>query len=107
MSVEKDVSYSGQGRVSSIGGQIRLEQGSGRLVIYDPKTQTERVVHDVSGSHYKDDQGRDMTLVNTLGITTIDPTNNISRGRWGIAGQDGRPFGGFTKPGVDIKTEID
>lgn len=103
MSFESTVSYSGQNITSSLNGVIRLEEGRGRLVIYDPTTSNERQVHDVSGSHYKDPTGAEMTLVDTRGINTIDPADGTYRGRWGIATTDGRPFGGFSKDGLDIR----
>lgn len=104
MAIIKTITYSGQNNVSTLSGDIRLEAARGRLVIYDPVSQTERVVHDISGSYYKDENGDDMTLVDTRGINTIDPATGVYRGRWGISTTDGRPFGGFSKTGNDIRT---
>lgn len=97
-------SYSGQNTVSTLAGEIKIEEGRGRMVIRDPQTQTEIQVHDRAGSHYNDSLGREMTLVDTAGINTIDPASGLYRGRWGIAKVDNRPFGGFSKSGKDIRT---
>jgi hypothetical protein len=96
--------HSGQNMVATLNGEISIEQGSGRMVIRDPTTQTPIQVHDRSGSHYNDDDGNEMTRVNTLGVNTIDPDTGIWRGRFGIAATDKRPFSGFSKTGKDIRT---
>lgn len=98
------IKYSGQKTVSTLNGEIKIEEGRGRMVIRDPETQNEIQVHDRQGSHYNDDQGREMTLVDTRGINTIDPSDGVYRGRWGIVETDSRPFGGFSKEGLDIRT---
>lgn len=54
MAVIKEVTYSGQGGVSTLTGDIRLETGSGRLVIYDPQTQRELNVVDRTGYLFSD-----------------------------------------------------
>lgn len=95
--------YRGQNTVSTLGGEIKIEEGAGRMVIRDPISQNEIQVHDRQGSHYNDDQGREMTLVDTRGINTIDPADGVYRGRWGIVETDSRPFGGFSKDGLDIR----
>jgi len=98
--------YSGQNTVSTLNGEIKIEEGRGRMVIRDPDTQNEIQVHDRQGSHYNDDQGREMTLVDTRGINTIDPATNLYRGRFGISTTDNRPFSGFSKAGKDIRTAL-
>lgn len=99
------IGYNGAGIISSVGGQIRLQEAAGRLVIYDPETQRERVVHDVTGSHYNDNLGREMTRVDTLGLTTMEPAGRF-RNRVGIAGDDGRTGIWTSKPSVDLRDEI-
>jgi len=98
--------YAGQNTLSTLNGEIKIEEGRGRMVIRDPDTQNEIQVHDRQGSHYNDDLGREMTLVDTRGINTIDPVTGTYRGRWGIATTDNRPFGGFSKTGKDIRTAL-
>lgn len=97
-------SLRGDASVTSLSGSIRLEEGRGRLVIYDPVTQKERVVHDIAGSHYKDEQGRDATLVDIQGLTSIEPATGRYRTRAGTA-NDGRTGFWNTKPGIDLRDE--
>jgi hypothetical protein len=100
------IKHLGQKTVSTLAGQIKLEEGNGRLIIRDPATLVPRQIQDIEGSHYYDEAGNEMTLVDTRGLNTIDPDNGVYRGRWGIATTDGRPFGGFTKEGEDIRQQL-
>lgn len=54
MSYESNVSYAGKKSISTLGGQIRLEEGRGRLVIYDSETGKEINVVDRSGYYLTD-----------------------------------------------------
>jgi len=105
MAIETKKTYSGQNSTSTLAGDIRLEEGRGRLVIYDPITKQERQVHDINGSRYNDIQGREMTRVNILGLTTMEPSTGVYRNRVGIAEGDGRTIIATSKPGIDLRNK--
>jgi hypothetical protein len=54
MSYDASVSYSGNKSISTLGGQIRLEEGRGRLVIYDSLTGKEINIVDRTGYYLTD-----------------------------------------------------
>lgn len=62
MAIEKTVSYTGQQSVSTLGGQIRIEEGRGRMVVYDSDTQTELTVLDRTGFLFNDGTDRRIKL---------------------------------------------
>lgn len=103
MAYQETIRTPGKNITSSLNGRIQLDEAQARLVV-SSENGTERTVIDIDGSHYKDELGREMTLVDTRGINTITPATGIYRGRWGVATTDGRPFGGFSKEGQDIRT---
>lgn len=49
-----EITHSGQQSVATLGGDIRLETGRGRLVIYDPVTHREINVVDRTGYRLTD-----------------------------------------------------
>ena len=100
MSFESSISYSGQKTISTIGGQIRIEEGRGRMVIYDPNTQEERQVHTINGSRYNDENGVELTRVDTDGITVSD--DNEHRARFGRNPQGTRVNAWVTPDGTDV-----
>ena len=100
-----ETTYSGQQNLSTLNGTISLQTGRGRLVV-SKADGTEKTIQDIDGFHVNDDNGDEMTLIDTRGINTIDPTTGVYRGRWGISTTDNRPFGGFSKTGKDIRTEL-
>jgi len=104
MAYEDEPSYSGQKTIQTFGGRIKIEENRGRMIITDPVTNIERQVHDIDGSHYKDDNGDEMTLVNTLGISTIEPDTGIHRNRLGITTSDGRTGEWTSDDGEDVRT---
>jgi len=102
MNLIETIKTPGKNITSSLNGRIQLDEAQARLVI-SQENGVERVVHNIDGSFYNDEQGNNMTLVDTRGINTIDPDTGMYRGRWGIATVDDRPFGGFSKDGSDIR----
>lgn len=54
MALDKTVSYTGQKSVSTLGGQIRIDEGRGRMVIFDSQTQVELVTIDRTGFLFDD-----------------------------------------------------
>jgi hypothetical protein len=100
------IKHLGQRQVGTLAGQIKLEEGNGRLIIRDPTTLVPRQIQDIDGSHYYDADGNEMTLVDTRGVNTIDPTTGVYRGRFGIATTDNRPFSGFSKDDIDIRRAL-
>lgn len=82
MAITETFSYTGQSSVSTYGGQIRLEQASGRLVIYDPITQ------------------RELNVVDRTGYLFSDATDR--RIKIGTAPDDGRVGIWQSKPGEDV-----
>lgn len=74
MAIEKEVSYSGQSSLGTLGGQIRIEEGTGRLVIYDSVTGKEINVVDRSG--YKLTDGTVTTRITADKFIQNDGTND-------------------------------
>lgn len=81
-----EIIYKGQSSVSTLGGQIKLEQGRGRLVVYDPVSQRELNVVDSEGYTFADDQVRRIRI-------GLSPT----RDRVGVW---------VSKPGIDVITQL-
>jgi hypothetical protein len=62
MAIIKTVQYTGASSVSTLSGDIRLEQSKGRLVIYDPSNQQELTVVDRTGFLFSDGTDRRIKL---------------------------------------------
>lgn len=103
--VRMTTSYGGAPSVDTFNGDIRLEQDRGRLAVYDPVTKQPRNIQDINGTHIYDSQGREMTRLDTLGLTTIEPATGRQRNRVGIASNDGRTIMYTSDPGTDIRDE--
>lgn len=103
MAFQENIRYPGQGGVSTLNGSIALEEASGRLIIRDPNTRQPRNIQDVEGTHIYDEQGRLMTELNTLGLTTIEPATQRHRTRRGITSNGGRSGDWVSKPDVDVR----
>lgn len=86
MAYIENVAYQGQQSTSTLAGDIRLEQGRGRLVIYDPILQTELNVVDRTGYLFSDGVNRRIKI--------------------GSAPTDGRVGIWTSKPGVDVIDEL-
>lgn len=80
------ISLSSERRISTLSGDIRLEQNRGRLAVYQSNTGVAR------------------TVVDVLGLTTSDP-DGTQRLRAGITRSDGRTIIYASEPGVDIRTK--
>jgi hypothetical protein len=52
------ITHSGSSSFSTLGGEIRIEEGRGRMVIYDPNNQQELVVVDRTGFLFSDSTDR-------------------------------------------------
>lgn len=79
---EGEVIHSGAESVATLSGDIRLEQGRGRLVVYDPITQRELNVVDRTGYLFSDASDRRIKI--------------------GSAPDDGRVGIWVSKPGEDV-----
>lgn len=75
--------YGSAPSISTLNGDISLEQAAGRLAVYDEN----RVAR---------------TVVDIYGLTTADP-DGTQRLRAGIARDDGRTGVWDTKPGIDLR----
>jgi len=62
MAFESTTSYSGQNIISTIDGQIRIEEGRGRMVIYDNASLVELVTIDRTGFLFSDGTNRRIKL---------------------------------------------
>lgn len=62
MAIIKTVKYRGQSSTSTLSGDIRLEEGRGRMVVYDPTTQTELTTLDRTGFLFSDGTDRRIKL---------------------------------------------
>lgn len=81
-----EIRYKGQSSVSTLGGQIKLEQNRGRLVVYDPETQ------------------RELNVVDRQGYTFSDAT--VRRIRIGSSPNDDRVGIWVSKPTIDVITQL-
>jgi hypothetical protein len=76
MSYESTVSFSGNKSFSTLSGQVRLEEGRGRLVVYDNNAVNPLTVVDNEGVHtYDGNTGKENTRLGRLpdgvyGLTT-------------------------------------
>jgi len=77
-----DIKHSGQRTIATLNGVIKLEEGRGRLAIYDPDTNNELVVLDRSGFLFSDGDTRRIKLGSYMGRV----------GLW------------MSKPGLDVIT---
>ena len=62
MAVVKEISLAGQNSVATLSGNIRLEEGRGRLVVYDNTTNNELVTLDRTGFLFNDGTDRRIKL---------------------------------------------
>lgn len=71
---KETVAFAGQRSVSTLSGDIRLEQNRGRMVIYDPVSLKEISITDRSGYYITD--GLVSTKINPGNIVQNDGYNN-------------------------------
>lgn len=77
--------YGSAPSISTLNGDISLEQSAGRLAVYDEN----RVAR---------------TVVDIYGLSTSDPNSDL-RVRTGIASSDGRSGIWVSKPGIDLRDQ--
>lgn len=58
MALVKEVSYGGQGSTSTLNGQIRIDEGRGRMVVFDNSTNVDLVTIDRTGFLFSDGSNR-------------------------------------------------
>lgn len=58
MGIVKEITTSGQNSISTLSGSIRLEEGRGRLVVYDSQTGIELTTLDRTGFLFSDGTDR-------------------------------------------------
>lgn len=67
MNLVTEVTHSGEASTSTLAGDVRLEQGKGRLVVYDPITETQLQVLDIDGlKTYNGADGKEIVRVGRL-----------------------------------------
>ena len=103
MAIVKEITTSGQNNISTLTGSIRLEEGRGRLVVYDPVNGQERSVQDVNGFHVFNN-GVERSRLDELGLTTIRSNGEYSN-RVGQAESDNRDGIWVAKPGIDLRDQ--
>ena len=62
MAIVKEITTSGQNSVSTLSGSIRLEEGRGRLVVYDSQSGIELTTLDRTGFLFSDGTDRRIKL---------------------------------------------
>lgn len=62
MSYQETIRTPGQGLVSTLSGDIQIQEGIGRMVIYDPTSQVELVNIDRTGFLFSDGTNRRIKL---------------------------------------------
>lgn len=80
----ENISIGGSRRISTLSGDIRLEQNKGRLAVYDTGTSQER------------------TIVDIRGLTTIRSDGTYA-GRYGQASNDNRDGAWVAAPNIDLR----
>lgn len=70
MAIIKKITQPGNNIISTLNGQIRIDEGRGRMVIYDPVTQEEINVVDRTGYYLTD--GTVSTKINAGNIVQND-----------------------------------
>lgn len=74
MAIVKKITQPGNNIISTLGGQIQIDEGRGRLVIYDAVTQQEINVVDRTGYYLTD--GVVSTRINPGNFIQNDGTND-------------------------------
>lgn len=85
MAIIKEITTSGQNTVSTLSGSIRLEEGRGRLVVYDSISNIELTTLDRTGFLFSDGTDRRIKLGSFAARV----------GLW------------ISKPGVDVINELE
>ena len=62
MAIIKEITTSGQSNISTLSGSIRIEEGRGRLVVYDSATNLELTTLDRTGFLFSDGTDRRIKL---------------------------------------------
>lgn len=102
---QERVSYSGSSSTSTLGGQIRLNDGDGTLTVRDSRTNQVVTLVDRNGVKLFDILGREMTRLDTLGLTTIEAATGQFKNRVGITSDNGRTIIATAKPGIDLRSK--
>lgn len=105
MAFSDETSYTGQQNISTFNGNILIDSARGEIAIRETGSPIKRTILDKDGTHIQDSLGRNMTRLDTLGLTTIEPATGRQRNRVGIASSDGRTGNWTTAPGVDLRDE--
>lgn len=101
MAIQTRKTYSGSNMISTLGGQIRLEEAAGRLVVYDPISGDVRSVQDLTGFHVFNG-GTERTRLDDQGLTTIRQNGTFAN-RVGQASDNNRDGIWAAKPGIDLR----
>lgn len=67
----------GDPRVTTLNGDIALEQNRGRLVVYDPITNKERTIQDINGFQVNNPDGDKITMMSGEGTENFDSSGNV------------------------------
>lgn len=78
MAIQTRKTYSGSNMISTLGGQIRLEEATGRLVVYDPISGDVRSVQDLTGFHVYNNN-TEVTRMDNLGTHVYNDGSLVSR----------------------------
>lgn len=105
MAYIKTVKYKGQKSTSTLSGDIRLEEGNGRLVVYNPSTGSETTIVDINGFRINDSSGNELTKLDTEGLT-ISQNDGIKIVRVGIDPATGDRGFYLTPPDEDVIQEL-
>lgn len=67
MNLQESVTTPGQGLVSTLAGDIQIQEGAGRMVITDPVTQNELTIVDSQGFLFSDGTKRRIKIGSSNG----------------------------------------
>lgn len=105
MAYIKNIKYKGQKSTSTLSGDIRLEEGNGRLVVYNPNTGVEATVVDINGFRINDINGNELTRLANDGLTTLQ-SDGVRRIRIGTNPFTGNVGAYITPVDVDVIDEL-
>lgn len=94
----ENVSFGGARRISTLDGKVSLDQNAGKFSIRDATTNMEIQVHDRTGSHYNDIDGKNLVNITQRGFGMNDgDVQRVLLGKYAT-----RVGFWITRPGVDV-----
>lgn len=103
MAIIKKITQPGNSSVSTLGGQIRIDEGAGTLAVRDSVTGQVVTQVDVNGLTNNDESGRKLNQLGKQGLKTFNASNGNEVVREGLM-PDSTYGLTAAKPGETIQT---